>query len=122
MKIINKDTTFVVDVDETLIMWCKGVHFPEDAPDNSICLDYYGMMVWATPHMEHIMILQAAVARGRNVIVHSANGYKWAATVLKELRLDDLDILVMTKPIGYLDDSECQNWMGNRVYIPFKKD
>lgn len=119
MKVIDKER-LDCDVDETLIMWCKGVIGPFDAPEDAIEFDYYGTPVWAVPHTEQIMLIRANVARGRQIVVHSGNGALWAGEVLTKLGLDDLDLFVFNKPIGYIDDKDCVTWMGNRIYIPYK--
>jgi hypothetical protein len=117
--VINKDVTIPFDVDATLIYWK-----PEGAKRDSqdVELDYYGEKVYVHPHLEHIRLLRASLARGRNVIVWSGNGYLWAKTVIDYLlnagHLPSSDgMIIMSKPVGYVDDLDCQHWMGNRIYI-----
>src|SRR5271165_4646409 len=98
MKIINKDNTFAFDIDQTTIMHCH----PEE--NGAIKFDFYGQDLWAKPHQEHIKLLKASVERGRNTIVWSGNGYRWCVEVLTKLGLDKLDVTVLSKPIGYVDD------------------
>lgn len=114
MTVIEKDSTYPFDVDATLIMEAQADE------SGAIQIDYYGELVWRKPHIEHIRLVRASVARGRNVVVWSGNGQIWASTVLKALKLDHLDILVMSKPCGYCDDLDCNMWMGNRTYIEQK--
>jgi hypothetical protein len=117
MKVINKDSTYMFDVDSTLIFWIPAGQVP---PADAICVDYYGENVYLLPHDEHIQLLKASVARGRNTVVWSGNGFQWCENVLKALKLDELDLTVMSKPAGYVDDLPCGEWMGNRIYLHSK--
>lgn len=119
MLVIRKDSTFPVDVDKTLIFWKK----PTDPlTEGEFVADYYGEPIRVTPHEENIQLLRSSIARDRNVIVWSGNGYAWAETIINELHrrgyLPQIDnLIIMGKPVGYMDDVDCTNWMGNRVYI-----
>lgn len=119
MNIVNKDVTVCFDIDKTLIFWK-----PEnsDVHPSEIQVDYYGEAVFVVPHLEHIQLLKANIARNRNVIVWSGNGFEWVQNVLNAFVENNLisktdGIIVMTKPSMYVDDLECQEWMGNKVYI-----
>lgn len=119
MKIIDKDVTVCFDIDKTLIFWK-----PEGQEEYEFDLkvDYYGQEISVAPHMEHIQLLKANLARGRNVIVWSGNGFQWVQNTLQAFVTNGLlsktdGIIVMSKPSMYVDDLECQEWMGNRVYI-----
>lgn len=115
MQVIRKDISFPVDIDDTLI---KRI-FPDDPRWNdAMVLDYYGEERRAVPLKGNISILKASVARGRNVVVWSGNGFAWAEQVLNKLALDSLDVYVMSKPAGYLDNEECTLWMGAKVFDP----
>lgn len=114
MKVIKKDSTYPIDVDDTLITDAK------EGEEGAIQMNYYGEIVWKKPYKPHIQLLKASLTRGRNVIVWSGNGFAWAAEVLEKLGLDRYPILVMSKPAGYVDDLNCEKWMGNRVYIKEK--
>lgn len=129
MLVIEKDVTFPFDVDKTLVFWQpngKEIH------EFDIKVDYYGEEVSVVPHLEHIQLLKATLARGRNAIVWSGNGYQWAKNVIEALIKDGLlidsdGIIVMSKPVGYVDDMDSSTWMGNRVYIkphsnPYSED
>lgn len=115
MKIIRKDNSFAFDVDETLIIHCNADE------TGAIKFNFYGQDLWAKPHHEHIKLLKAAVARGRNTIVWSGNGYKWVVEVLNTLGLSDLDVIVMSKLIGYVDDDKIENFSGSRFYLTYEE-
>lgn len=115
MKVHRQDITYPFDVDRTLCFW---IPIGQEPPENAVAVDYYGDKVYIVPHEEHIQLLKASIARGRNVIVWSGNGFEWAHNVLLALGFTDKDnINVMSKPAGYVDDLPCSEWMGNRVYI-----
>lgn len=119
MIIISKDVTFPFDVDKTLVFWKPE---GQDPHPTDIKVDYYGEEISVIPHMEHVQLLRAAIARGRNAVVWSGNGWLWAKNVIEALvragHLPNTDgIAIMTKPVGYVDDMPCETWMGNRVYI-----
>ncbi len=117
MREVTSDTTFCIDVDETLIMWVDDI---KPTPKEAVEFNFYGQKIYAIPHEDHIRLMKASVARGRNTIVWSGNGKDWVKEVLTKLDLANLDVLVMTKPVGYLDDSPAQNWMGQKVYLTSK--
>lgn len=119
MIVIEKDITFPFDVDKTLVFWK-----PEGQEESEfdIKVDYYGEMVSVIPHMEHVQLLRATIARGRNALVWSGNGYKWAKNVIEALEKaghlpTTKGIVIMTKPAGYVDDMDASTWIGNRTYI-----
>ena len=115
MKVIAKDVTFPFDVDATLVFW---IPIGKEPPPEALAVEYYGETVYVVPHEEHVRLLKSSLARGRNIVVWSGNGFQWAENVLKALGFGDADnILVMSKPAGYVDDLPCTEWMGNRVYI-----
>jgi hypothetical protein len=68
-------------------------------------------------HQSHVRLLKEQFIRGRYVIVWSASGYHWAEAVVKALQLEEFVHLVMSKPIGYVDDKDIVSWIGNRIYV-----
>lgn len=114
MKEVESDVTFCIDIDETIILWVDDI---KPTPKEAVEFNFYGQTIYAIPHEDHIRLMKASAARGRNTVVWSGNGKAWVKEVLTKLGLADLDVLVMTKPVGYLDDSPAQNWMGQKVYL-----
>lgn len=111
MRVNTNELRVLVDVDKTLIVKCSigdyGCFYP----------DYYGVSVAHAPLYGNIQLLKAQKARGYEVIVHSANGYKWAETIIKALKLEEFVDEVATKPLKYIDDKPADEWM-QRVFIP----
>jgi hypothetical protein len=119
MKVIRKDVTIPWDVDKTLIFWQPT---GAERHESDIQMNYYGEIISVTPHLEMLQLLRSNLARGRNIIIWSGNGFAWAEEVVKKLHEaghlpDTKGIIIMTKPAGYADDLDCQHWMGNRIYI-----
>ena len=117
MKAIINEKIIAFDVDDTLVMWpdekcdkCIPIVDPNDNSTN-----------WVRPHEFHIDLLKKHVGRGYTVMVWSQGGYAWAGAVVKELALDNYVDFVMTKPIKYVDDLACQEWMGQHLYFPEHK-
>jgi len=118
MLVIEKDVTFPFDVDHTLIFW---VPRGKEPPEGALEADYYGERVFFVPHWAHIQLLKASIGRKRGTVVWSGNGYQWAKNVLAALGFkEEDDIIVMAKPAGYVDDLPCNEWMGQRIYLPSK--
>jgi HAD superfamily phosphatase (TIGR01681 family) len=115
MEIRDSELPVVIDVDNTLIT--EFTTAPENIHGtNELTLNYYGQKVYAYPIAEHIDLLKSYKSRGYEITVWSANGSKWAAEVVKKLKLTDYVDIVASKPLKYVDDRDANNWM-QRVYI-----
>src|ERR1700677_1579852 len=120
MKVVDNESTIFVDVDDTLIMWNPQLRYDKDfnkidikSPDSA---DSYFTV---TPHKGHIKVLKDRKARGSCIVVWSAGGYKWAEAVVKALDLENHVDYCMTKPHMYIDDKKAEEFMQERLYIPF---
>src|SRR3990167_4522800 len=109
MIILPDKQTIYCDVDDTLVMW--------DFKEGSLLID--GVCV--NPHTTHIEMLKEYKERGYNIVVWSQGGSDWAAAVVKELKLEDIVDLVITKPMVYIDDLHCTQFMGERIYKKYKE-
>lgn len=109
MRINESELIVEVDVDETLI----NVPTPQQ-PASSF--DYYGTMVHRRKNFDHIDLIRSYKQRGYYIIVHSANGWRWAKEVVNELSLNEFVDEIRTKPIKYVDDKPADQWM-QRVFI-----
>lgn len=83
MVIVNNDLNLFVDIDNTLATW-KG--------DN-----------WEG-HAGVIKLIKKFHRRGLMVIAWSAGGAQWAASVVKELKLEEYVSYCMAKPRWFCDD------------------
>lgn len=116
MTVLETEQLITCDIDETLISW-------EQPAGNRITFrcPYTGDLLYVTPMYANIKVLTNHLARGTKVLVWSRSGYKWAVAALQALRIDHDNIIVASKPIGYIDDKPCQEWMGEQVYLPIDK-
>lgn len=120
MEVIETELPVFIDVDKTLIMPQK----EKDITDYNdvIDFDYAGETVYMKPHKLHIDLVKHYKARGYHVTVWSANGFAWAKQAVEKLGLIDHVDHVRSKPVKFVDDMPCEDWMGQRVYIPFSED
>lgn len=119
MKRIDNESPVFFDVDSTLIMWKK---ISSDEDTVKIVHPYSGETTIHSWHKPHVKILRDRKARGAFVVVWSAGGNAWAEAVVKALGLEDCVDLVMTKPVLYVDDRPAEEWMGERLYLPFDSE
>ena len=113
MQTITNDLALFFDVDNTLIRyasmkseWAVEVH------DAQTCNTFY-----VHPIEQHILILKRAKSRGRQIIVWSAGGSKWAETVVKALGLEELVDYCMSKPEVVCDDTPLKDWKTVNLFI-----
>lgn len=113
---IENEQVFAFDVDDTLVLERPGV----DLHENAITLTnpYSDSVLFRLPHVRHIELLKQQKARGRFVVVWSGGGVKWARHVVEKLGLLPYVDLILTKPIGYVDDQHSSEWLNNKIYLP----
>lgn len=111
MIVTETELLFYIDVDETMVFSCKKTH------KDAFKADYYGKIKWVRPHKKHLDFIKSLKVRGYYVVVHSANGWKWAKEIVDKLNLNNYVDEVKPKSIKYLDDKNSNEWMGQRVYI-----
>ncbi len=110
----DKDEKVIcIDVDDTLVM--RDVKLLDKTV--SIVDPYSGLSITVTPHIKHIDLVEHFHDRGYYVIVWSAGGGLWAQAVVEALHLNKYVDDIMGKPLKYMDDVPCDEWMGNRIYL-----
>jgi hypothetical protein len=109
MNIIKSENVWVVDVDETLIQHKSGT-LRIQCP----LLKTYSSF---TPCEGNITLLKEKFVRGCYIVVWSQGGFAWAETVVNALQLNEYVHTIMSKPVGYIDDKEIDEWFPKRVYI-----
>lgn len=117
---IEIDTEYLLtcDVDETLIGWDKVGNLRLTTKGVDFIDPYDGFTKQVIPQNANIKILKNHLERGATVIVWSKSGYKWAKAALKAVNINHPRIFISPKPIGYIDDKPCQEWMGERIFLP----
>lgn len=115
-KHVNFETVVPFDCDDTLVMWTND--FDKSAPGFvEFTCPYTKSPLFLKPHQKHIDLLKKYYFRGFGIMVWSAGGAEWAKEVVKVLGLEKYVHVTITKPSRYVDDLNCKEWMGNRVYI-----
>jgi len=119
MQVINNDHVVCFDVDDTLIMWIWDQYERQQLEEsgNLIQVNLHGYSTLVSPHKEHIELLKRYKGKGKTIIVWSASGNEWAEIVVKTLGLEAYVDFVFTKPEKYIDDLNCNEWMGEHVYL-----
>jgi hypothetical protein len=115
MQVIKNERVIAFDIDNTLVMPMVTASIVRQTVE--ILDPYTGQTVLRLPHYPHIKLLRNYLARGAFIIVWSKNGNQWAEAVLKALRITHQNVVVMTKPIAYVDDELSIKWMGEHVYM-----
>lgn len=104
--------TVYCDVDETLVM----SNLSDYDPALTINVPYKRGQNKVVPNQKNINLLIWFYKLGYDVHIWSKTGRPWAKAVGKALNLDFMKPKYLTKPDYYIDDLECQEWMGPRRY------
>lgn len=120
--------TVYVDCDDTLVMWNPtqeqlekdGIDF--ECPGSFTIID--GEMLetpaWMerlVPHKKHIEQIKKHKMRGHLVVVWSAGGASWAASVAKTLGLENYVDLTISKPNWVYDDLPSGEFMPKAKWL-----
>jgi len=114
MIIQHAEYVVCYDVDGTLVSEAPAIGAPNTIP---ITNPYSGITLHYTFNERHIELLRAHHGRGMYVKVWSAAGYKWAASVVNELGLNDYVDAIETKPALLVDDLEVHQIFPARVFL-----
>lgn len=113
---VSDELVIFCDVDSTLIfdtdLWSYGC----------VSLNYYGQPRYCHRSNKHIEFLHSLRERGYYIVVWSGNGKKWADEVVNKLGIRHLISATMMKPLKYVDDLDCHEWMGARIYLEEEKN
>lgn len=120
MIILSDKPTVYFDVDSTLVFSYHELEKQVDRKQLSkmkvVSIDGRPFI----PHEEHVETIRDFKARGHNVVVWSAGGAAWAATVVFKLGLDEVVDLCINKPDWYFDDLPVNKWMPKNIHY-YKK-
>ena len=109
--------TVYVDVDNTLVQ--DSLKMGKGHP-REIVVDYTNGPVWIVPNRKNIELVILFFKLGYKVVVWSKTGADWAELVCKAVGLDRCADIYLTKPMYYIDDEECSQWMGSRRWMEDK--
>ena len=112
-----KGTIIPVDVDYTLVRPYTNAGLPEflvrDPADDSKLLSI-------EVNQAMVRLVKEEFKRGHVVLVWSRRGQRWAQIVVDSLNLTEYVAFTADKPLAYFDDLDCNEWMKDRVFIPFE--
>ena len=111
---ISRDIdTVYFDVDDTLVMWDNDATYADPAWDSErILIDGLSLI----PHYTHIRLLKYHKARGRQIVVWSAGGSRWAQDVISALKLNQYVDVIINKPRWFYDDLPVEAGIGRAKY------
>lgn len=112
--VIENEQVFGFDIDLTMIS--KRRKLPEHG-DIYVENPYTKETVYFKPHYAHMDLLKEMHGRGRYIIIWTASGTQWAKAIVEALELTQFVHIIMTKPIGYIDDLPVEQWLNNRIYL-----
>lgn len=112
--VISNEQVIPVDIDGTLIIWGKVRR--GDKALHYTC-PYTSQQMTVRVHQPNVAILKERLARGATILAWSASGFAKAQAVLAALKIDSPNLIILSKPVGYMDDIECSEWMGKRIFL-----
>lgn len=105
--ILTSNKVVAIDTDDTLIAW----NLSEYPAEGQITVKYKKRSVTVYPMSKNINLLRKFAKLDYEIIVWSATGADWAATIVKALGLENEVTVCMTKPRYYFDDQKADEWM-----------
>ncbi len=116
MITIKSEQVLCCDVDFTLLMHGKikkgdkVVQFTD--PET-------GEQKYISVHVPNLKVVTNRLSRGAVIWLWSASGHAWATAAAKALGLHGKkNLVISSKPIAYIDDKPCQEFMGERIWLP----
>ena len=102
MKKIKQSRTVMVDVDESILLWSPELY--PHSPNDLIVLEEGGRKHQFLPHYKNIEFIKKLKLQGYGLIFWSAGGNDWCERIVKELKLEDIADVCMSKPEFAIDD------------------
>lgn len=119
LKPIKSERVIMVDIDDTLVMHGRDKNVPDAVYVDVLDTLYDDTFIKMQVNAPMVRLVREEIVRGSKIIFWSRGGYQWAMNVLTALHFDEYEteLLVLTKPFAYFDDSPVDKWMVDRVYI-----
>ncbi len=116
MNVLNDRPTVFFDVDSTLVFTAQ------EAPNSLEAFNAPWVVINDREflvHSAHVESIKDFHARGHNVIVWSAGGAAWSATVVEALGLTKYVWACLPKPFWVFDDKPVEKWLNDshRTYL-----
>jgi hypothetical protein len=106
-----------VDIDDTLIMHDEKIEIPDKT---RVKLRLLGKDYFFIPNHNNIETVKKMHKKGFVCVAWSAAGKKWAAQVVKALKIEKYFTHVLAKSMYHLDDKEPSQYMGKNLYRGLK--
>jgi len=103
MRSYDYEHVLYVDTDDTILLWPENYTQPFEGSVKVVC-PHDGSVSYHKPHDRHIRFIKKQLSKGVGVVIWSAAGVSWAKAAVKALGLENLDIMVISKPNKILDD------------------
>lgn len=112
MRTIRSDNNWMIDVDDTLIIW-------DEKHERTLKMyePLLGQYIHIAPNWNNIRLVKEKHIRGATIFVWSQGGYRWAEAVVKALGLEGYIEFVMSKPSGIIDDLPASEWMPKPICL-----
>lgn len=118
MKIVENEKLLYVDTDDTIGMW----NLSDYPAKGRVYVSCYNHITTIVPNQKNINLVKKFIKLGYGIVAWSATGAEWAKAVFTAVGLDEYVTIYLTKPRYYLDDVECTEWMGQRIYRDNKEE
>lgn len=113
-NVVHSEQVIPVDIDGTLIRWVGS----SAVCDFKFWCPFKKEEKYVKKHLPNIAVFEERMARGAFFLVWSASGFDKAQAVMKGLGYEGHpQVLVLSKPVAYMDDIPCQEWMGPRIWL-----
>lgn len=117
IKSIHSESVWACDIDDTLIIWNadttgnKTITFTEPHTNDIITV---------VVNENNIRLLKEKKSRGSFIILWSQGGWQYAETIAVALGIEKYVDIVMSKPVGLIDDLPAEKWLPNPVNIDYR--
>ncbi len=116
--VLKNDHPWAVDIDDTLLLW----DVPKKDPMVTFTEPHSGDSITVPINENNIRLLKEKKSRGALVILWTQGGYEYGDVVATALNIREYVDIIMTKPVGLIDDLEAHAWMPKAVNIPHTKN
>jgi predicted phosphatase len=112
MIALPDNRTCYFDVDDTLIEW----KLCGERDPGATKIEKDGHVFFKKVIQDHVEELKNQKMTGNTVVVWSAGGGEWAATVVRALDLEKYVDVCITKPDFYYDDKDVSDWFPKKRF------
>lgn len=116
--VVRSESPWGVDIDDTLLLW----DVPKEGAMVTFTEPHTGDSITVPINENNIRLLKEKKSRGAFIILWSQGGWEYGNAVATALGIRQYVNLIMTKPIGLIDDLEASAWMPKAINIPHTKN